>query len=124
MAKTSTPKDQTISIRLRFARTNAGLTQREVSARAGIGVRNYSKYETGIAYPPPDSMIRLCKVLGVTSDYLLGLSDTFSPSDGGKDYISIMGADGSRHMYNIPEKSRDRVAAMLRAGFPELLEEG
>lgn len=125
MAKIPYARSVAIGPRLRFARTSAGLTQKELSDRAGIINRNYSKYETGETYPPPDVMVRLCQVLDVSSDFLLGLSDEYraKDSDGG-DYICMMGSDGSRHMYRIPDDLRARVSALLKAGVPEIMDEG
>ena len=120
--KTPYSREVMISQRLRFARINANLTQKEVSARAGISSRNYSKYEVGETFPPPDVMVRLCQVLGVTSDFLLGLSDEYTPGEtSGSDFLCLTGSDGYRHMYSIPNEMSGRVSAMLMAGFPELM---
>ena len=123
MAKTSYPPFS-LGHRLRFARLNADLTQREVSARANIHPRNYSRYELGDIFPPPDVLANLCRALGVSSDFILGLTDEFSPKESGHDYICIMESDGVRYMYNIPAQDRSRVSAMLHAVFPEIMEHG
>ena len=122
MAKTPYNRDVSIGPRLRFARMNAGFTQQELAARAGITSQNYSKYERGETFPQPKVLVRLCEVLDVSSDFLYGISDSMeSPEPAGGDYICMMGADGSRHMYSIPEDIRDRVSAVLKAGFPEIM---
>lgn len=122
MSKVPYGKDHSIASRLKFARVNAGMTQKELSDRIGINSRRYSKYEIGENVPPPDVMASLCRVLDVTSDFLIGLSDEYAPKDRkGNDYICLMGSDGSRKMYNIPPDMRDRVASMLMAGFPNLM---
>lgn len=123
MAKTPYEKGLTFSSRLRFVRLNLGLKQLEVASRAGIPSRNYSKYETGDAFPQPAVIVRLCKALDVSSDFLLGISDNFEPISSGSDYICISESDGNRHLYNIPPDMRDRVVSMLRAGFPEIMKE-
>lgn len=116
--------------RLRLARQNLNLTQKELADKVGMGNRNYSKYESGWTYPPPHVLARLCEVLDVSSDYLLGLSDDYRPIESGSgfsrkggDYVCIQGSDGEQHIHNIPEEKRDRVRALLEAGFPEIMDD-
>lgn len=125
MSTTQIPKLD-MGRRLRLARQNIGLTQKDLADRVGIGSRNYSKYESGWTFPPPHVLARLCESLDVSSDYLLGLSDDYrSPETDrkGGDYICILDSDGTRHIHNIPEAKRDRVRALLEAGFPEIMDE-
>ncbi len=61
--------------RLRDLRQRRGLTLEDLSARLDIHSRQISRYEAGESDPTSDVVARLAKVLGVTSDYLLGLSD-------------------------------------------------
>ena len=56
--------------------------------------------------PPADVLVRLCKALDVTSDFLLGISDSYSSSAAATDYICLMGSDGTRHVYNIPKDKK------------------
>ena len=61
--------------RVRKIRIARGLTQRQVAQLAGMGLRQYGRLET----EHPDCMfstvIHLARVLGVTTDYLGGLSE-------------------------------------------------
>lgn len=123
MAKVRFSSNEILGARLRFARENAGLTQKELSDRLNIHPRNYSRYESGVSFPSGDVLVRLCKVLNVTSDFLLGISDSYASDAAETDYICLIGSDGSRHMYNIPKDKRDRVTAVLKAGFPEIMQE-
>lgn len=123
MAKLRFSSNEILGARLRFARKNAGMTQKELSERIHIDPRNYSRYESGMSCPPADVLVRLCKALDVTSDFLLGISDSYSSSAAATDYICLMGSDGTRHVYNIPKDKSDRVSAVLKAGFPEIITE-
>lgn len=64
--------------RLKFARKQAGLTQKEVAARAGITESTYCGYETGKRQPDAMRIKQLAGILDVTGNYLLGLD--VSPS--------------------------------------------
>lgn len=59
--------------RLKMARN--GLTQQAVADRVGIRQQAYARYESGKITPSIDVLYRLCEVLVVSADWLLGLSD-------------------------------------------------
>ena len=61
--------------RLKLARKRAGMTQKEVAARAGITESTYCGYETGKRQPDALRIKQLARILDVTGDYLLGLED-------------------------------------------------
>lgn len=57
---------------LKTLRKNNGLTQSELGRHVGLSKAVVSKYETGIGYPNFETLIRIAKYFGVTTDYLLG----------------------------------------------------
>lgn len=59
---------------LRNLRKSSNLTQKELGEQLGLSKAVISKYETGIGYPTFDTLIRISKYFGVTTDYLLGAS--------------------------------------------------
>lgn len=61
--------------RLRAARERRGLSQRELSKLLEIGDNQINKYENGGAEPSLRVLYRIAEQLGVTADYLIGLSD-------------------------------------------------
>lgn len=65
---------QQLAERLLVARRRAGLTQTQVAWRADLHLGNYNEIERG---KRPglrvETLYRLCQVLGVGADYLLGL---------------------------------------------------
>lgn len=61
--------------RLRNVRENRGLTQRELARLCAIGENQINKYENGGGDPSLANLKVIAKVLGVSTDYLLGLSD-------------------------------------------------
>lgn len=60
---------------LRSARNSLGLTQQQVADSLGIERPSYARYETGDRQPDVSTLIKLSQLLGVTTDYLLGLTD-------------------------------------------------
>lgn len=65
--------------RLRELRQEKNLSQVELGAMLGYGYTAISGYETGRTEPSFADFIRLCEVLDVSSDYILGISDIRRP---------------------------------------------
>ncbi len=61
--------------RLRELRIEKGLTQKEVAAALEISVSCYGGYEQGYREPDLKTLIKICKMFEISSDYLLGLED-------------------------------------------------
>lgn len=68
--------------RLRTVRQERNMTIEVLSGLAKIGVRMLARYEAGDSDPTADVIVRLSQSLGVSADYLLGLSD-----DKGSGYV-------------------------------------
>lgn len=52
-----------------------GMTQPEMAKRLELSLRTYQKYEEGSRNPQLDTLVLMARTLGVTTDWLLGLSD-------------------------------------------------
>lgn len=61
--------------RLRKIRKELGLTEAELAYKIGGKQQQIADYETKNRYPRTDTLVKLVKVLGCSSDYLLDLSD-------------------------------------------------
>ena len=67
--------------RVRKARIRLDLTQRELGARIEWGEANVCRLESGgVKFPRGSTIVRIARALGVSSDYLLGLSDDPRPA--------------------------------------------
>lgn len=64
-----------IQLRLRECIKNSRHTQKELAKLVGISPQTVSKYMKNDVFPALDTLAKLCKVLDVKSDYILGLSD-------------------------------------------------
>ncbi|WP_458408105.1 helix-turn-helix domain-containing protein [Anaerotignum sp.] len=65
--------------RLRELRKERGLSQVELGERLGYGYTAISSYETGRNEPSYTDLIRICEILDVSADYILGISDIRKP---------------------------------------------
>lgn len=66
--------------RLRRVRKHARLTQKQLEQRSGVPQNTISRIEIGAAQEiSTRTLIALAGALGVTTDYLLGLSETATP---------------------------------------------
>ena len=66
-------------MRLRDLREDRDLTQAEVASYLCVTQNTYSQYETGARQLPIDLLIRLAQYYGVSTDYILELTDNPAP---------------------------------------------
>lgn len=64
-----------IGQRIAAARLARRLSQEDVAASIGVHFQTVSKWERGILMPSAPQLKGLCELLGVTADYLVGLSE-------------------------------------------------
>ncbi|MFA8439341.1 helix-turn-helix domain-containing protein [Pueribacillus sp. YX66] len=62
--------------RLKELREKSGYLQKFVADKLGVKSNTLSGYENGTRSPDPDMLISLAKLYDVTTDYLLGKSDS------------------------------------------------
>lgn len=79
MSKRKTPVMQSFGKRLAQLRKTAGYTQVEFAAEVDITQRMVAYYEAPDAQPPAHLLPQMAKVLGVSVDVLLGVSEQRSP---------------------------------------------
>ena len=61
--------------RIQDLRTDADMSQRELSEILHISQRSYSHYETGSRNIPIEMLIRLANYYDISVDYLIGRTD-------------------------------------------------
>ncbi|MBO4636219.1 MAG: helix-turn-helix transcriptional regulator [Clostridiales bacterium] len=57
--------------RIRDCRRECGITQEELAERIGTSVQFVSSVERGLVYPSVKNLVRICKELAASSDYIL-----------------------------------------------------
>ena len=64
-----------IQLRLRECISQSSYTQREIAKAVGVSPQTISKYMKKNIFPALDTLAKICKLLDVKSDYILGLCD-------------------------------------------------
>ena len=64
-----------IQMRLREVIKNSPYSQKYIAEAVGVSPQTVSKYMTQDIFPALDTLAKLCALLDVRSDYILGLSD-------------------------------------------------
>lgn len=75
IANMDTEIKKQVGQRLRECRMISGLTQKEMSDKLGMVLQQYQTYESGRYELDYKKLIDICKILDVSADYLLGLSE-------------------------------------------------
>lgn len=66
---------QNIQKRLREVIKASGIPQKEIAKQIGVSAQTVSKYMREDVFPALDTFAKLCKLLDVKSDYILGISN-------------------------------------------------
>lgn len=61
--------------RLLIIREKRGLTQKDFSAMLGIKQQQYARYEKGINIMQITYLEKICKILNISADYIIGLTN-------------------------------------------------
>lgn len=61
--------------RLVWIRNCRNISQKEMAKAIGIKQQQYARYESGINIMPVTYLIKICKYLNISADYILGLTD-------------------------------------------------
>ncbi len=60
--------------KIAFERDRQNITQKHMAEQLGIKQQQYARYEKGINIMPVTYLPKICKILNVSADYILGLS--------------------------------------------------
>lgn len=64
-----------IQKRLRECIEQSGIAQKEIARRIGVSAQTVSKYMRENIFPALDTFAKLCSVLEVKADYILGIGN-------------------------------------------------
>lgn len=65
-----------IGDKLKNLRIEKKMTQKQVADRIGLAISAVSSYESGSRYPSYDVLLKLARIFHVSTDYLLGVTET------------------------------------------------
>ncbi|KIL73689.1 helix-turn-helix domain-containing protein [Bacillus badius] len=89
----------TLGERLRSLREKANLTQKELASRLKVPNQNISNYERDFRQPDYETLQKLADFYDVTTDYLLGRTNTPSP------HQDLAAHRSDDHMDDLPEEA-------------------
>lgn len=61
--------------KIAYERDKQNITQKEMAFRLGIKQQQYSRYEKGINVMPVTYLPKICEILNVSADYILGIKE-------------------------------------------------
>ena len=64
-----------IQNRLRESIKQSSLTQKQIAQQIGVSPQTVSKYMKADVFPALDTFAKICKLLDVKSDYILGIEE-------------------------------------------------
>jgi transcriptional regulator with XRE-family HTH domain len=97
--------------RLARLRTAAGYSQRDLAGEIGISQRMVAYYEGETEYPPAHLLPALARVLGVTTDVLLGVEQVKEKTKVGSQRLWRR----FKRLEKLPPKERKQVLAVVDA---------
>lgn len=120
----------TFARRLRTLRKQHGLLQKDVAKKLGITASAYGYYEQGKREPTIEIINKLASIFGVTTDYLLGNTD--SPGENNKlDTLDLEKAikmieEGKAHFggHELNKEDRDFLAKIIRLAIERKQKQG
>ncbi|MCC8136115.1 MAG: helix-turn-helix domain-containing protein [Ruminococcus sp.] len=74
-------KSMSIATKLKLERVKAGLSQKEMAGKLNMPLRTYGSYERGEREVSTAVLQNICKVLGVSSDYMLDVAEPSKVAD-------------------------------------------
>lgn len=102
--------------RLRYLRDKRGLSQKFVAEKLGIANNTLSGYESGDRNPSPKLIAELAGFYDVTTDYLLGKTDSMFRTKEQDDFINSVGMtlQELNRIYNITYEGKEISEEELR----------
>jgi transcriptional regulator with XRE-family HTH domain len=97
--------------RIRKARTQGGLTQEALSAKANVSISTLSKIETGTSIPTLDVLFRIAIVLDQTLDTLTGWQAPRLSGEARK--RAALAEDIQSALASLPAEQLEALAALL-----------
>jgi len=107
------------SDRLRALRETSGYTLEDLADRLRITSRQIARYEADQSDPASDVLLRIARLFGVTSDYLLGLTDSpnreIRMSELSDDEQNLIAAYRQKRAAVVQDQEQSRVAPLKPA---------
>lgn len=103
--------------RLRDLMADRGINQRQLAISAGVSRQTINNYVLGQSVPKGDSLKKLSDVLGVSVDYLQGVSDVENPDSTIQGAVQCTGLDEDaiNHLISLEPYQKDMASDIIRS---------
>lgn len=106
--------DNNLAEKIAKLRKEKGLTQSQLAEMINVSNKTISRWETGEGYPEITLLMPLAKALGVTTDYLLGITQETAQASGPRYYTGQTDAKPRKHADRPAERFSFHPAQLLR----------
>lgn len=106
-----------VAERIKECRKMRGYSQEELANLLGMKRTNIANYEAGRIIPPGNIVVMMSEILSVSTDYLLGLSDSLEEIND-EDFKVLQ-----RAKTKMSDKDWDRAMKILKLSFVEAFED-
>lgn len=121
-------KESTFSNRLKSLRKELNLTQSILADKLGIVRTAVTNYETGRALPDPNTLEKIAEIFNVSTDYILGRTDTRITNPLGNHSTSYGDSNVSisyddilnyidKHLASLPEAQKDYLVKQVNEKY-------
>ncbi|EGT3846104.1 helix-turn-helix domain-containing protein [Clostridioides difficile] len=114
-----------VSQRIKYLRENMNMSQKELSEKANINTSVMNRIESGERAIRDEELIIFAKIFDVSTDYILGLSDTEKLSiDESYEFIDSLNSDDDikeliKIALSLDDETRDKMLKIARVFVTE-----
>ena len=114
-----------VSQRIKYLRENMNMSQKELSEKANINTSVMNRIESGERAIRDDELIVFAKIFDVSTDYILGLSDTEKLNiDESYEFIDSLNSPDDikeliKVMLSLAEETRDKMLKIAKVFVTE-----
>lgn len=107
-----------VAERIKICRKNRGFSQEELADLLGMKRTNIANYEAGRIIPPGNIVVLMAEIFGVSTDYLLGQSESFNDKVDSTDLKVIQ-----RAKTKMSDGDWERAMKILKLSFMEAFDD-
>lgn len=107
-----------VAERIKICRKNSGYSQEELANLLGMKRTNIANYEAGRIIPPGNIIVAMSEIFGVSTDYILGLSESFNDKVDSEELKVIQ-----RAKTKMSDNDWERAMKILKLSFVEAFED-
>lgn len=103
-----------VAERIKICRKKSGYSQEELANLLDMKRTNIANYEAGRVIPPGNVIVAMSDIFGVSTDYILGLSESFDDKVDSKEFKVIQ-----RAKTKMSDDDWERAMKILKLSFVE-----